>query len=79
MLGAVEAGDIFEVVWVSLAAAVIVSTTFSFVVLGMARSAEAARRGAGTVALAYAGLAVLAFALFAATVVIGVNIMLSKD
>jgi hypothetical protein len=79
MLGAVEAGDIFEVVWVSLAAAVIVSTTFSFVVLGMARSAEAARRGAGTVALAYAGLAVLAFALFAATVIIGVNIMLSKD
>jgi hypothetical protein len=79
MLGAVEAGDIFEVVWVSLAAAVIVSTTFSFVVLGMARSAEAARRGAGTVALAYAGLALLAFALFAATVIIGVNIMLSKD
>jgi hypothetical protein len=79
MLGAVEAGDIFEVVWVSLAAAVIVSTTYSFVVLGMARSAEAARRGNGTVALAYAGLAVVAFAAFAATVLIGVNIMLSKS
>ena len=57
MLGAVKAGDIFEVVWVSLVAGVIVSTTFSFVVLGMARSTEAARRGDGTVALAYAGLA----------------------
>ncbi len=78
MLGAVEAGDIFEVVWVSLAAAVIVSTTYSFVVLGMARSAEAARRGDGTFALVYAGLAVVAFAAFAATVVLGVNIMLSK-
>jgi len=78
MLGVVKAGDIFEVVWVSLAAAVIVSTTYSFVVLGMARSAEAARRGDGTIALAYAGLAVVAFAAFAATVVIGVNIMLSK-
>ena len=78
MLGVVKAGDIFEVVWVSLAAAVIVSTTYSFVVLGMARSADAARRGDGTVALAYAGLAVVAFAAFAATVVIGVNIMLSK-
>jgi hypothetical protein len=78
MLGVVKAGDIFEVVWVSLAAAIIVSTTYSFVVLGMARSAEAARRGDGTVALAYAGLAVVAFAAFAATVVIGVNIMLSK-
>jgi hypothetical protein len=79
MLGVVKAGDIVEVVWVSLAAAVIVSTTYSFVVLGMARSAEAARRGDGTVALAYAGLAVVAFALFAGTVVIGVNIMLSKS
>jgi hypothetical protein len=78
MLGAVQAGDIFEVVWVSLAAAVIVATTYSFVVLGMARSAEAARRGAGTVALAYASMAVVAFVIFMATVVIGVNIMLSK-
>jgi len=78
MLSTVEAGDIFEVVWVSLAAAVIVSTTYSFVVLGMARSADAARRGDGTVALAYAGLAVVAFVAFAATVVVGVNIMLSK-
>jgi hypothetical protein len=78
MLAAVEAGDIFEVVWVSLAAAVIVSTTYSFVVLGMARSADAARRGEGTAALAYAGLAVVAFVAFAATVVVGVNIMLSK-
>jgi hypothetical protein len=79
MLGVVKAGDIVEVVWVSLAAAIIVSTTYSFVVLGLARSADAARRGDGTVALAYAGLAVVAFAAFAATVVIGVNIMLSKS
>ena len=79
MLGVVKAGDIFEVVWVSLAAAVIVATTYSFVVLGMARSTEAARRGNGTIALAYAGLAVVAFAIFMATVVLGVNIMLSKN
>ena len=78
MLGVVKAGDIVEVVWVSLAAAVIVSTTFSVVVLGLARSAEAARRFDGSAAVAYAALAVVAFAAFAATVVIGVNIMLSK-
>jgi hypothetical protein len=78
LLANVKAGDILEVVWVSLAAAVIVATTYSFVVLGMARSAEAARRGDGTVAIAYAGLALVAFAVFMATVVIGVNIMLSK-
>ena len=79
MLGAVKAGDIFEVVWASLLAAVVVSITFSLVVLGMARSTEAARGGRGTVAVAYAGLALIAFAAFAATVVLGVQIMLSKD
>ena len=44
----------------------------------MARSTEDARRGNGTVAIAYAGLAVVAFAVFMATVVLGVNIMLTK-
>jgi hypothetical protein len=78
LVAAVEAGDIFEVVWVSLVAGAFVTTAFSFVVLGLARSAEAARHGHGTVALLYAGLAVVAFAAFAATVVLGVNIMLSK-
>ena len=79
MLGAVKAGDIFEVIWASLLAAVVVSTTFSLVVLGMARSTEAARAGRGTAAVAYAGLAVLALAAFAAAVVFGVQIMLTKD
>ena len=78
MLATVKAGDIFEVVWVSLLAAVVVSTTFSLVVLGMARSTEAARGGRGTVAVAFAGLALIAFAAFAAAVVFGVQIMLSK-
>ena len=40
MLAAVKAGDIFEVVWVSLAAGVFVSIVFSFGVLGMAKSAN---------------------------------------
>ena len=78
MLASVKAGDIFEVVWVSLAAGVFVTVAFSFVVLGMARSAEAARGGRGSVAIAYAGLAVAAFALFAGSVILGVQIMLSK-
>ena len=79
MLGVVKAGDILEVVWVSLVAGVFVSVAFSFVVLGMARSTEAARRGSGTAAVAYASLAVVAFGAFAAAVVLGVQIMLSKS
>lgn len=78
MLAVVKAGDIVEVIWVSLAAGIFVSVAYSVVVLGMARSADAARRGAGTAAVAYAGLALLAFAAFAAAVALGVNIMLSK-
>jgi hypothetical protein len=79
MFGAVEAGDIFEVIGVSLAAAVVVSTTFSIVVLGGARSTEARRAGHASTALLWGGLAVIAFAMFAVTVVLGVHIMLSKS
>jgi hypothetical protein len=78
VLAVVKAGDIIEVIWVSLAAGIFVSIAYSVVVLGMARSADAARRGNGTVAIAYAGLALLAFGAFAAAVAMGVNIMLSK-
>jgi hypothetical protein len=79
VLAAVEAGDIFEVIWVSLIAGVFVTVAYSLVVLGSARSAEARRNGAGTAATVWAGVAVLAFAAFAAAVVFGVHTMLSKS
>jgi hypothetical protein len=79
VFAAVEAGDILEVVWASLIAGVFVSVAFSFVVLGSSRSADARRNGHGTGALAWGGLAVLAFAAFAGAVVFGVHIMLAKS
>ena len=79
LLATVKAGDIIEVVWVSLLAGAVVTTAYSFVVLGLARSADAARRGRGAVAIVYASLALLAFGVFAGTVVLGVNIMLTKN
>jgi hypothetical protein len=79
VFAAVEATDILEVVWVSLIAGVFVSVTYSCVVLGGARSAEARRNGSGTAALVWAGVAVLMFAAFAAAVVFGVHIMLAKS
>jgi hypothetical protein len=78
LLASVQAGDIFHVVWVSMIAGVLVSATFSFVVLGLGRSAEAARGGRGTAAIAYGALSVVAFAMFAAIVIFGVQVMLSK-
>jgi hypothetical protein len=74
----VKAGDILEVVYVSLAAAVFISVAFSLVVLGSSRSAEARRAGHGTAALVWGGTAVVAFAVFAVAVGLGVHIMLSK-
>jgi hypothetical protein len=79
VFAAVEAGDILEVIWASLIAGVFVSVAYSCVVLGTARSAEARRNGHGTGAFVWAGVAVLAFALFAAAVAYGVHIMLSKS
>jgi hypothetical protein len=78
-LAAVEVSQLLEVVWVSLLAGVAVTTLFSVVVLASGRSAEARRAGRTSRATAYVGMAVLAFVLFAALVVFGVNVMLSKD
>ena len=76
MLAQVQAGDILEVIWVSLVAGVFVTASFSVVVLGGARSAEARRTGrSGAV---WAGLAVLAFVAFLAAVAFGVQSMLAK-
>ena len=78
-LAAVEASQLLEVVWVSLLAGVTVTTLFSVVVLASGRSAEARRTSRASVATAYVALAAFAFVLFAALVVFGVNVMLSKD
>jgi hypothetical protein len=79
MVAAIDGAGLFEVVWVSLLAGVGVTLTFSLVVLGSGRSATARREGNERAATAYALIAALAFALFAVGVVVGVNIMLSKD
>jgi hypothetical protein len=78
-IAAVDAAGLLEVVWVSLVAGFGVTLTFSLVVLGSARSATARRAGRDGAALIFGGLAAIALVVFAAGVVFGVNIMLSKD
>ena len=78
MLAAVKAGDIFEVVWVSLVAGVLVCIAYALVVLGTARSSDARRNGSGAAAIAFGALAVIAFAACAAALVFGVQAMVSK-
>ena len=79
MLAAIDAGQIAEVIWVSLLAGVGITGAYSLVVLGSARSQRARRSGQAFAAVAYAGLAVVVFCLFAAAVVYGVHIMLTKS
>jgi hypothetical protein len=78
-LAVVKAGDILEVIWVSIVAGVIVSAAFSFVVLGSARSAEAGRTGHARAGVLYGVLAAVAMLGFLAIVAFGLQIMLSKD
>jgi hypothetical protein len=78
VLAEVQVSHLFEVIWASLVAGVLITVAFSFVVLGSARHAEARRAGHRVAALAYGTLATLAFAAFAAGVVYGVHVMLAK-
>jgi len=78
-LAVVEVGQIFEVIWVSLVAGVGITVAYSLVVFGTGRSAQARRHGRGGAAIAYGGLALAFFVVFAAAIVLAVQIMLSKE
>ena len=75
---AVDFGSLWQVVWVSLLAGVGVCALFSLVILASARASEARRGGHGGAAATLATLAAFAFLLFAAGVVLGVQVMLTK-
>jgi hypothetical protein len=75
---AVDGHLLWQVIWVSLLAGVAISALFSFVILGAVRAGDARRAGRGPVAAGYAAFAVLAFALFAVGVVLGVQTMVDK-
>ena len=78
VLGSIDVGLLFEVVWASALAGAIVSALFALVVLFSARSAETRRAGHGAASIAYGVGAVLAMAAFAFLVGYAVHIMLSK-
>ncbi|HEX6020743.1 MAG TPA: hypothetical protein VFZ00_02025 [Solirubrobacter sp.] len=78
-LAVVEIGQIFEVIWVSLAAGIGITIAYSLVVLGMGKSAEARRVGRGGAAIVYGAIALVFLAVFFGMIVLGVQIMLSKE
>ncbi|MDA0165246.1 hypothetical protein OM076_33570 [Solirubrobacter ginsenosidimutans] len=71
-------GDIFEVIWVSLIAGVGITASFSFVVLGSGRSAEARREGHSIATVAYGALAVVFLIVFFGGFVYAIDVLLTK-
>jgi hypothetical protein len=79
LVAAIDVGLILQVVWVSLAASIVVPAAFALVVRESGRSAEARRNGRGGAAALHLGLAMVFFAAFATIVVVGVVTMLKKS
>jgi hypothetical protein len=79
VLGAIDAGQLLQVVWVSTVAGITVTVLFSLVVRFGSRSAEAQRNGAAGAAVAYGALALTFMVVFGGLVAYGVHVMLSKS
>jgi hypothetical protein len=77
LAAAVDGGALLDVVWVSLLAGVGVVMIHSVTILGVARASDARRDGRRGRAAAYGALALAAFLLFAAVIIVGVAILVS--
>jgi hypothetical protein len=78
MLAAIDFHSLGQVIWVSALASVGETVLFSIVIYSSGKAGEARRGGQGGAATAYVALASLAGLVFAASVIVGVAVMLSK-
>jgi hypothetical protein len=78
MLAAIEWDKIGELLWAAPVAALAVSITFSLIIMGSSRATDARRAGAGTTAMLYSVVALLATVGFAAVVVYGIVVIINK-
>ena len=79
ILGAIDFGQLGEVIWVSLVAGVGVTLTFSLVIYGSAQASEARRSNRRAAAIAHGALAGLAMLAVAAGVVFALTVILNKS
>jgi hypothetical protein len=78
MLASVEASQLLEVVWVSLAAGVGITAIFSVALYGGSRSEEARRNGREAAAAAYGLLAVATAVVFLLGVGLAVKLLVAR-
>jgi hypothetical protein len=78
MIGALSGGQLLELIWVGLAASIVVAVTFALGIHGAARAAEHSRAGRSAAAGAYGALALLGLLAFAAAVALGLATIVTK-
>jgi hypothetical protein len=70
--------DLLQLIAVSIVAGIGITGSYSFVVLGVGRSAAARRSGESRAAVAYGAMAAVFLLIFAAGVMLALKIMLTK-
>jgi hypothetical protein len=78
MLAVIEWDKIGQLLWAAPLAALTVSIAFSLVIMGTSRADDARRAGAGTTAMLYSVVALVAAVAFVAVVVFGVAVIVNK-
>jgi hypothetical protein len=79
VIAAINIDGLLELVWAAPLAVLTVTVSWGLVVIGATRAAEARRDGRVARAGAYVAVTAAGGALFAAAVVFGLLIMISKD
>jgi hypothetical protein len=74
----VETKSLLDTVIASLVAGIGVTTVFAILIFGVARSADMVRNERPVLAIAAGGLAVLAFTVVTAAIVLGIIVMTQK-
>jgi hypothetical protein len=78
MSATIDAGQLFELVWVSLVAGVAVALVFGLIVLGLTRADDLRRAGSEAAAGAYLVLAAVAGLALAGGVIFGIHVIVAK-
>jgi hypothetical protein len=78
MIAAVDAGQLFELVWAAAIAGIAVAICFSLVIIGAARAEDCRRNRRGGSATAYAALSLVAGAVFLGITVFAISVITAK-
>ncbi len=79
MIAAIDTEALFELMWAAPLAVLTVTVAYGLVINGVTRATDARRDGRSAAAGCYVAVALFGAALFAAAVVFGFVIMISKD